>query len=176
MAETPEQVDSSLERWVRSTLPKALAFAQTLCSDEHTAEDLVHDCFCRLLAKRDKYDLIADGWKLLMRAISNAVIDRHRKKEPMLLESTSNGEGSVFNAVPDRNEIEPIQIVMNRETLKQIEAALKQLPISQRTALELKCLGATPTEIAEALSITENNVGVLLFRARSRMSQLFKNE
>jgi RNA polymerase sigma-70 factor, ECF subfamily len=176
MAETPEQVDPSLERWVRNTLPKALSYARTLCSDVHAAEDLVHDCFCRLLAKREKYDLITDGWKLLLRSISNAVIDRHRKSEPMLLESSSKDEGSIFNAIPDRAEFEPLQIVMNREMAKRIEAALKQLPISQRTALELKCLGATPTDIAEALSITENNVGVLLFRARARMSQILKND
>ncbi len=174
MAETPEQRNNELERWVRNSLPKALVFARTLCSDEHTAEDLVHDCFCRLLAKRDKYDLLADGWRLLLRSITNAAIDRHRKNEPTLLESLTDDGGSAINAVPDGRGQEPLQIVMNRELEQTIETALKRLPFAQRAVLELKSLGMSQTEIADSLAITENNVGVLLYRAREKMSKLLR--
>jgi RNA polymerase sigma-70 factor, ECF subfamily len=175
MAESPEQKNAELERWVRNSLPKALAFARTLCSNEHTAEDLVHDCFCRLLTKRDKYDLVTDGWRLLLRAITNAVIDRHRKLEPTLLESASDNGDSAMNVVPDGHAQEPLQIVMNRELETTIETALNQLTIAQRAALELKSLGLSQAEIAGSLSISENYVGVLLYRAREKMSKLLRS-
>ena len=72
--------NSPLEGWVRQVLPKALGFARSLTGDPYLAEDIVQDCLYRLLAKRDRYDLARDGWKILLRAITNAVVDEHRRR------------------------------------------------------------------------------------------------
>ena len=60
-----EQPDHPLESWVAATAPRALAYARTLIRDQTEAEDLVHDCYSRLLSKVDQYDLPADGTPLL---------------------------------------------------------------------------------------------------------------
>ena len=66
-----------------ATLPRALAFATSLLRDRALAEDVVHDCYVRLLQKADTYDLPRDGTKLLFKAITNACIDRnYRDRTP----------------------------------------------------------------------------------------------
>ena len=63
------------DAWVLSTLPRAVAYAAGLLHDRASAEDVVHDCYCRLLRRADVYDLPRDGTRLLFRAITNACID-----------------------------------------------------------------------------------------------------
>jgi RNA polymerase sigma-70 factor (ECF subfamily) len=80
MSESSDR-SASVEGWVAQSLPRGLAYALSLTRDRHLAEDIVQDCFCRLLAKRDTYDLPRDGFKILLRAITNACIDRQRQVE-----------------------------------------------------------------------------------------------
>src|SRR5207248_8790329 len=65
-----------LDAWVLETAPRALAYARSLLGDLDQAEDVVQDCYCRLLAKADVYDLPRDGLKLLFKAVGNACINR----------------------------------------------------------------------------------------------------
>ena len=44
--------------------------------------------------------------------------------------------------------------------------ALARLPVAQRAAVELKALGYSLTEIAEAVGVTPNHAGVLVHRGR----------
>ena len=41
----------AIDAWVRETLPKAVAFARSLLRDLAAAEDVAHDCYCRLLRR-----------------------------------------------------------------------------------------------------------------------------
>ena len=70
------------EAWVRDTLPGAVAYAASLLRDRQAADDVVHDCYCRLLQKADVYDLDRDGTKILYRSISNACINRNTREHP----------------------------------------------------------------------------------------------
>lgn len=49
----PEPDESAaLDAWVEATLAGAVAFARSLLRDPAAAEDVVHDCFCRLFGPR----------------------------------------------------------------------------------------------------------------------------
>src|SRR5215203_5002824 len=74
---------AALDAWVEATLAGAVAFARSLLRDPAAAEDVVHDCFCRLLRRADVYDLPRDGTRLLFRAITNACIDASRGRGPV---------------------------------------------------------------------------------------------
>ena len=54
----------------------------SLIRDHAAAEDVAHDCYCRLLRRADIYDLPRDGTKLLYRAITNACINRFQRDGP----------------------------------------------------------------------------------------------
>ncbi len=162
--------ETKIATWVNDVLPKAVAYARTLIRDSHAAEDIVHDCVCRLLARQDRYDLVNDGFKLLLRSISNATIDRARRLEPWSLDYTESEDQSSIEPW-DRRAYEPIDIAISNELNLSVEKALLRLPLKQRAALELKSLGFRLSEVAESLDVSESNAGVLLHRARAAMAK-----
>src|SRR6056297_4240512 len=121
MADRPRANDE-LDDWIVSTVQQALAFALSLLRNRVEAEDIVHDCYGRLLAQRDKYDLPRDGSKLLFKAITNACINATQRRAPTVsLDATRGAAGGDATAVADKVEIQPDQQVMHRE----LEAALE---------------------------------------------------
>ena len=148
------------------SLPRGLAYARSLLPDRHVAEDVVHDCFCRLLAKRDVYDLPKDGFKLLLRSITNACIDLGRKDAPVSNSLDQPKNYAASQEVPDDRFLQPPRAAMYRELQAAVGSALQRLPVQQRAALELKSLGCSLSDIAESLGVTESNAGVLVHRAR----------
>jgi RNA polymerase sigma-70 factor (ECF subfamily) len=170
-AEAERSSTATIQAWVEHYLPRGLAYARSLLRDSHAAEDVVHDCFCRLLAKRDVYDLPKDGFKLLLRSITNACIDLGRKDTPVsnsldLLEDHIAGR-----EVSDDRFLQPPHAAMYRELQAAIGSALQRLTVHQRAALELKSLGCSLSDIAVSLDVTESNAGVLVHRARQCLAK-----
>ncbi len=159
-----------MDAWVLATLPRALAFATSLVDNSAVADDLVHDCYCRLLSKSEVYDLPRDGTKLLYRAITNACINYARKRRFLSLDALAEQSGTLV----DRKAEDPCQIVIQREFTQDMESAMRQLTIPQRAALELKSLGHSLQEIAEALETTPTNAGVLVHRARQTLARVLQ--
>ncbi len=156
-----------LDDWVRSSAPRAVAYARSLLRDKHRAEDIVQDCYGRLLAKAGQYDLIADGTKLLMAAITNACINETQRQRP-LLRLVTRDDG--HEDPEDRRSRPPDEAIRESELHRAISAALDELPEQQRAAVELKSLGHSQREIAEMLGISETNAGVLIFRGRQKLA------
>jgi RNA polymerase sigma-70 factor, ECF subfamily len=153
----------SLEAWALATLPRAVAYAASLLSDPASADDVVHDCYCRILRKADVYDVPRDGTKILYRAITNACINLARARRFVSLDSLDG-------ALVDRRSIDPADALVGQELADGVAAALARLTLPQRAALELKSLGHSLHEIAEALETTPNNAGVLVHRARQAVA------
>jgi RNA polymerase sigma-70 factor (ECF subfamily) len=161
----------SLSEWIRESLPKALAFARSLEADRHAAEDVVHDCICRLLERKNRYDLPRDGFKLLLRSIANACIDRGRRASRIRWQTGSDVDCDAASVFVDRGSFEPYHFAVHKELATAVGEALRRLPLNQRAALELKSLGCSLSEIAEALEVSESHAGVLAHRARRALSQ-----
>jgi len=147
---------------VRATVQPALAYAINLVQDHAAAEDLVHDCYCRLLEKADDYDLPRDGRKLLFKSVTNACINWSRRRPPVMeLEATSTR----------RRQVAPEQPLMDRELEEAIGAALAELDVRQRAVVELQSLGHALVDVAEMLEISQSNTRVLLHRARKQLAK-----
>lgn len=162
---------SELDEWVLGTAPRALAFAISLLHDRDKAEDIVQDCYCRLLEKADVYDLPRDGAKLLFRSITNASINLTSRRKSMISLDTAGPdpeEGGI--QVADRSAQEPEVIAMTHELEQAVAKGLEHLPEMHRAALELKSLGQTQQEIADILEISATYAGVLIHRARQMMA------
>lgn len=160
-------MSEDLTAWVMHSAPRALAYAITLVRNETIAEDLVQDCYQRLLARAEHYDLPVDGEKLLFRSITNACINwtqRHRRHVSL------DGAGST--AVASTGD--PVQTAMAGELSDAVDEALADLPVNQRAAVELHALGHSAVEIAEILDTTSGNVRVLLHRGREQLAGRLK--
>ena len=161
---------AALETWVLATLPRALAFATSLLKDRALAEDVVHDCYVRLLARADTYNLPGDGTKLLYKAIANACIDRnYRDRRLLSLEVESCDEGG-RPPQADPRAGDPLDLAAQCELEAAVAVELGRLTVAQRGALELKSLGYSLVEIGEALGVSPGHAGVLVHRARKTLA------
>ena len=163
--------DGRKEAWVLATLPRALAYATSLLRDRALAEDVTHDCYVRLLAKADTYDLPRDGTKLLYKAITNACIDKNYRDHRMLsLEVEALGESAGTPSLADSRVCDPHDLAARRELEEAVAVELGRLTVAQRGALELSSLGYSLEEIALALGTSPSNAGVLVHRARKLLA------
>jgi RNA polymerase sigma-70 factor (ECF subfamily) len=161
-----------LEAWVLETAPRAVAYARSLLRNPDEAEDVVQDCYCRLLAKADVYDLPRDGLRLLLKAVTNACINLRTRRRTLfrLVRTDTDGVDQTDDPADDRAE-PPDQQLLTRELSDAVADGLRRLPPQQRAALELKSLGHTQQEIADILDVTPTNAGVLVHRARQALAR-----
>lgn len=164
------------EDWLHEALPKVLAFARSLLRQCDLAEDIVHDCVCRLLAKQEAYDMQRDGVKLLFRAVTNACINATQRQRGVIRLHAPDESGSAEgNLLADHREQNPLDQMMTDELRAAIDRAIDSLPVPQRAAIQLKSLGHSLTEIGESLGVTANHAGVLVHRARQALRQSLAN-
>jgi RNA polymerase sigma-70 factor, ECF subfamily len=153
---------AALDAWVEATLAGAVAFARSLLRDPAAAEDVVHDCFCRLLRRADVYDLPRDGTKLLYRAITNACINHTQRARPA---------GRLDDGEPvEGRTATPPEEATAAELAAAVRRGLGRLSVMQRAAIELRSLGHSLEDIADTLGLSASNAGVLLHRARKALA------
>jgi RNA polymerase sigma-70 factor (ECF subfamily) len=161
-----------LDAWVLATAPRAMAYARSLLKNVDDAEEIVQDCYCRLIARKDKYDLPTDGLKLLLTSISNACINLRTRRKPMFsLGFPGTDQSEIIDDPVDPAADSPNDRAVHRELSEAVAAGLKLLPPMQRAAVELKSMGHTQQEIAEILGTSATNAGVLIYRARTALAQ-----
>lgn len=158
-----------LDAWVLETAPRATAYARSLLRDADVADDVVQDCYCRLLAKAAVYDLPRDGLKLLLTAVSNACINRTTRRKPTF--RLTAGDDDSPDDPPDATAVLPEQVAASNELKVALDAALGTLPAPQRAAVELKALGYSQQEVGEILGVSTSNAGVLIHRGRQALAK-----
>jgi RNA polymerase sigma-70 factor (ECF subfamily) len=165
----PDQ-SAALDAWVRQTLAGAVAYARSLLRDPIAAEDVVHDCFCRLLRRADVYDLPRDGTKLLYRAITNACINHTQRARR--IDSLDDGETGerIADRLADERAAGPPEEAVGSELEVAMNRGLGRLSVMQRAAIELRALGHSTEDIADTLGLSATNAGVLLHRARKALA------
>ena len=169
----PGQDSDSVDSWVRETLPRAVAYARSVLRDLPAAEDVVQDCYCRLLHRADVYDLPRDGTRLLFRAVTNACINRFERERRLLSLDTPGADGQPLSESILPVRIEPPDERMQRSELERaIEQGMGELSVMQRSALQLRILGHSMQEIADTLGLSVTNVGVLIHRARQILAEV----
>lgn len=133
---------------------------------------MVQDCYCRLLRKAHVYNLPRDGLRILMRAVANACIDwKGRGRVLLSLDALAAAGGHADDRLRDPRAEEPSRLAMAHELCQAIEVGLEQLPFAQRVALQMKSVGCSLQDIADALDVNPSNAGVLVHRARQAMAE-----
>jgi RNA polymerase sigma factor (sigma-70 family) len=158
--------------WIARTVQPALAYAITLVRNRHDAEDVVQECYRKLLARATYYDLPRDGEKLLYKSITNACINFVQRR-PATTSIESLRDAAFPPNAEDGGRPEARLIQQEMETV--IEQALGELPVNQRAVLELSSLGHSLVDVAEMVNVSHANARVLLYRARQSVAERLKS-
>jgi len=168
--ERPPDRDA-LGGWIARTIQPALAYAISLVRNRHDAEDIVQECYRRLLARSDYYNLPRDGQKLLYKSITNACINLVQRRP---VSAGSEALKDVAHSAVSEDGRLPESRLIQQETERAIEQALAELPVNQRAVLELSSLGHSLLEAAEMVNVSHANARVLLHRARQSVAGRLK--
>lgn len=132
-----------------------LALRITLSSQE--AEDVVQDVIIKLWNTRDHLDTVDNLEAYALRMTRNLALDRQR----MRVNQSESLDAIKEQPLTDDTRGE------QQEQVESVRTAMRQLPEKQRSVMQLRDFeGYSYKEIAEMLSITEDQVKVNLFRAR----------
>jgi RNA polymerase sigma-70 factor (ECF subfamily) len=154
---------STVDRLVVEHLPAALRVAMRLASDPHSAEDLVQEMLCRVLAQWRSYRGEASFKTWMLGILINADRDRRRKlrvHEPLEDEMAVSETATV------------VDLAATHEMHTQIQSAVDRLPQRQREVAILTWgAGLAAAEVAATLGVTEASVYTNLHFARKRIAQ-----
>ena len=163
---TEHRLSDAPEHLARLYGPLVFKAAYRVLGDASMAEDVQQDVFLRLLETRPGAVEAWPAW--LSAAATRAAIDvlrrRHRWRRMFVHPS------DVAEIVRRHREIGRARLVVEGERAERLRAALATLPRREAQCFGLRYLqGLEIVEIAQALSMRQNNVNVVLHRARRRL-------
>jgi RNA polymerase sigma-70 factor (ECF subfamily) len=144
--------------------------AYSVLRNEVEAEDVVQDCFVRVLEHRAKLAEVRDMRVWLVRIAWNLALDRRRRVRPTQMDEHF-AAGLMAASVPQD------QAVGELRELTRVLAQIDRLPRKEREALLLSAVEEVSTaEIAVVLGRSESAIRALLFRARARLREQLGKE
>ena len=129
-------------------------------------EELTQDIFIAVLRALPGFRKEASLKTFIARIANNVAIDHVRKATKRLQEVEVTAAHDIADPIADQETHADLRI--KREKLVECVRAL-DLPLRQVASLHLE--GFTNAEIADALSLTANNVGVRLHRAKAELTR-----
>ena len=144
-----------------------LALRITLNREE--AEDVVQDTLMKVWNSRDKWQQLESIEAYSLTIARNLSLDRIKKMD--------NNNGSLEEEQVERQDqaSTPSELMIQKDKLDIVRKIIDELPEKQRSCLQLRDIeGKAYKEIANILSITEEQVKVNIFRARQTVKQRFQ--
>ena len=145
-----------------------LALRITLNREE--AEDVVQDTLIKVWNARDRWQELDSIEAYRLTIARNLSLDRIKKMEN---QNDSLEEQNTERL--DENTSTPSERMIQKDKLDIVRNIIDELPEKQRSCLQLRDIeGKSYKEIADILSITEDQVKVNIFRARQTVKQRFQ--
>lgn len=146
-------------------LPNLRRYAISLTRAPDQAEDLVQQTVERALSRADSFDPSQRLEPWLFRILRNAFIDQYRRQR-------SAGPQIDIHDAPDVLSTDPAAQIEARLMLRDVQAAMGELPPEQREVLHLTCIEElTYAETARVLDIPQGTVMSRLSRARIALAE-----
>ena len=151
-----------IEETIRKERPRLLNFIRTRVPTEDDAQDILQEALGRLIEAYRGLETIDRVSSWLFRVARNKITDAYRRRKPeaglQMLGGREYGSGMGLEDVPTPTE-DPEALYMRETIWHAIEAALKELPRSQREAFVLHELeGMSFKDISELTGETENSL------------------
>ena len=156
--------DAQFEQLYRSHYRRVHGLCRQLLGRSGSADDATQEVFMRAYRAFDRYDPGQPfaGWILSIANHYCIDVVRRRAKETRLFDATGVEQVEMESA-----DVSALDALVTSERAAEVKAAIASLPDKQRVPLVLAYYeDASYDEIAAALGITRNHVGVLLLRAK----------
>ena len=168
-----------------------LRVARLHVRDRQAAEEVVQETWLAVVQGLERFEERSTLKTWLFRILTNRAKTRGEREarsvpfSAVILAETTGEDPAVdpdrfqgphdryprqWAAPPARWETLPDERLLSQETLREIDAAIEQLPPAQRAVIRLRDVeGWEADEVCEALGLTSANQRVLLHRARSKV-------
>ncbi|MBP5257190.1 MAG: RNA polymerase sigma factor [Prevotella sp.] len=143
-----------------------LALRITMNREE--AEDVVQETMLKVWNKRDTWSEIESIEAYCLTVCRNMALDalRRRDRHPVVEEEPIDTADQSAS---------PLDITQQKDGVSMVQRLINRLPEKQRSCMQLRDIeGKTYKEIAQIMSISEEQVKVNIFRARQAIKQQFK--
>lgn len=139
------------------------AYLSRTSGDRQVADDLLQECYYRLLKCHVAFESEAHRRNYLYRIATNLVRDARRGSRPLFADGIDVGTLEAPQALAGAEQRTDVRRAMGR--LKPRERALLWLAYAQ---------GSSHSEIAEVLGVKTASIKLLLFRARRKLAALLR--
>jgi RNA polymerase sigma-70 factor (ECF subfamily) len=154
---------TTFEELYSTYLPKVYNYVCYRVGNASTAEDVTSEIFERALTRLHTYRSDRGAFSTWLFRIAHNLVANHlraRSRRPEIYSLESLPSMAVSSGVS------PEQAAIEAEQLRQVQARMRQLPERQQEVMALKFgCGLGNQEIAKAMRLKPNHVGVLLHRA-----------
>jgi len=157
---------------------RAVRIAYRYLGDAHDADEAVQDAFVKVFTHITTYreDLPFEVW--FTRILVNGCLDLRKSRVRRLrwsLPMTTAPDG--VPTEPSAPDPSPEDRLVSKDRVRQIAAAVDQLPERQRTVFTLCQMAEQSThEVSQTLGLSEATVRVHLFRAVRKLRRLLERE
>jgi RNA polymerase sigma-70 factor (ECF subfamily) len=157
--------DVDLAALVDTYAPLLFRVAHSVLRSRPDAEDVVQDCFVKVLEHRQKLPGIRDPRVWLVRIAWNLALDRRRRIRPEQMDAVF-AQTLAAKVAPADRELEESQ------QMARVLAEIDRLPKLERQTLLLSAVEELDTlAMSAVLGRSESAVRALLFRARTRLRE-----
>lgn len=168
MIELQDPDDKQYITWIFEEFQNLMFYtAKKYIGDQITCEDIVQECFLKLIQKidviRGKERCILAGYIV---SITRNISINHLKREGVRQKHMVELDEETMNEIPT-SELSMEELLLAKEKSSLISLALKKLPDMERILLEGKyLLQYSDEELAEQLDCKPNSIRMGLTRAR----------
>jgi len=166
------------ENWVSNYRTLLFALARRKTSSDTIAEDLVQETFLGGIKAQERFRGDCSERSFLVSILRKKIADHYRRAHTRLSTVASEFEGDVIDEGGDSwmdrhalaRDVQPQDVVDRAEFMEDLEDAINHLPESMRTAYRMREIQNRSTdEIIRTLSISKNNLWVLIHRAKAAL-------
>ena len=153
--------------------PRVYSFIYRMCRDEDLSEELTQETFFQAFRSFPKYRGESELFTWLASIAKYTFFSYMRKNR-------RSGEDVDIELLADTlldPENDPEEKMQRKETVGAIRRAISRIPEKYRDVVVLRLYAELPfSEVADALSISENSAKVIFHRAKKLLSEELKNE
>lgn len=147
------------------------AFALSILHDEHDAEDCLQEAFTRLWKNRQRLADVGNVKAYAIVTVKNIAVSMAAVR-PQQIAFIDDEPPDIPDSSPT-----PHENLTNQENLQTMKSLLRHLTENQRKVVLLSGVaGLTNNEIGKATGLSDENVRVLLSRARKKLRNLFSKQ
>jgi RNA polymerase sigma-70 factor (ECF subfamily) len=176
MARIKQGDTDALRQLIEAHQHRVIGTVTKMLGDDSDAEDIAQQVFIRVWKSAPRYEPTAKFTTWLFKITRNLVFNeiRRRKRHPTRSLDAAEDDDRPMQA-PDLRTKAPDTSLLDDEMQAAIQAAIEELPETQRMAVILRRYDDIPYEdIGEILGLSVPAVKSVLFRARTELREKLK--